>query len=270
MGEGGGVLEGEVDALAELGAHGVGGVAEDDDVVAVAARKADVAVAGGEDLGPVVDLGEEGFGARSDGEDGVLPGLEGLGANGLVVGELAAPEETDEVVLVVELTSGGEEAGELTGAVDDLIEFAGGEGVVVFADEPVGAPGVTAVDAFGEKLLAEGGAGAVGDDEEVEGFAFFAGGGVENPALGVALCGGDFPVPMDGDAFLFHGGEEMMGENRAMEAKAKLVAAEFLILEVEEVVAFLIEDVQALDAGTAIEDRVEDAELGENRHAGGL
>ena len=270
LGEGGGVLQGEVDALTELRAHGVGGVAEDDDVFAVAGGKADIAVTSGEDLGPVVDLGEKGFCPWSDGEDGVFPSLQRLGANGLVVGELAAPEEAHEIVVVIELASGGEEASQLAGAVDDLVEFAGGEGVVVFANEPVSAPRVTAIDAFGEELLPKTRAGSVGDDEEVEGLTLFTSGGVENPALAVVLGGGDFPVPMDGDTFLCHCGEEVMEENRAMEPKPELVVRELLILEVEEVLPLLIEDVEALDTGSAIQDGVEDAEFGQDGHAGGL
>lgn len=95
VGESGGILQSEVDALAELRAHGVGGVAEDDGTFAMAAREADIAVAGSEDLRPVFDLGEKGFGAWGDGEDGVFPGLERLGADGFVVGNLHTPKEAD-------------------------------------------------------------------------------------------------------------------------------------------------------------------------------
>ncbi len=67
--EGVGVDEGEVDALAEVGAHGVGGVAEEEAGVVVGVGHVDVVV--GDELEGVegVGVGEEFFGLGTEGED---------------------------------------------------------------------------------------------------------------------------------------------------------------------------------------------------------
>lgn len=101
----------------------------------------------------------------------------------------------------------------MAGAVDDLIELAGGEGVVVLADEPMCTPRIASVDALGEELLAQGGASAVRDDEKVERFTSLVSGGSESPALVFALGGLDFPIPVDGNALFLHCGEEVVQED---------------------------------------------------------
>jgi hypothetical protein len=56
----------------------------------------------------------------------------------------------------------------LAGAVDDLVEVFGGKAVVVFSDEPMGAPSVAVVVVFSEKETTHGGTGTIRDEEQVE------------------------------------------------------------------------------------------------------
>jgi hypothetical protein len=129
---------------------------------------ADIAVAGSEDLIPIIDLIEQVFRSGTEGDDFVFPCFQRALADGGVVGGADAPEEAEEFVVVVEVVSGGEESGELAGAVDDLVEVFGGKAVVVFSDEPMGAPSVAVVVVFSEKETTHGGTGTIRDEEEVE------------------------------------------------------------------------------------------------------
>jgi hypothetical protein len=87
--------------LAELGAHGVGGIAEEGEAVTVPLFHADIAVAGGEDLVPVIDLIEQIFRSWAEGENFVFPCFQRALANVGVVGDADAPEEAEEFVVVV-------------------------------------------------------------------------------------------------------------------------------------------------------------------------
>ena len=146
---------------------------------------------------PVLDLAEQDLRPRAKIENVLFPRIERPGADRGIVGELDAPEQADQRRAGIELGAGGEEAEEPPGTVDDLIEFALRKDPAVFADEPVRAPWIAAVGATEAEPAAQGGARAVGDDQQVEAALHRTPGRLQAPAVRLADRTGDFAAPTD-------------------------------------------------------------------------
>lgn len=158
----------EVGALAELRTHRVRGVADADNAAAAGPVEHHIPVGGEEELIEAGDLVEQVIDGAGEGADRLLPGIEAGGADGRVGIGGKTPEEADGWRCAGGGSAGGECAEHVGGAAVDLSQDRSVSAFMIGRDEPERAPWVWGGPRGQAEVLAQGGACAIGDDDQIE------------------------------------------------------------------------------------------------------
>lgn len=148
VGECCGIHKGEVDALAELWAEGVGCIAEDCETFAMPFIHPDIVVNSGLEVAKVFDLMKEGLGLGDEPADSIFPILQRTTELMVKFIDMDGPEEAEKVTFC----PGGKVAIELTCAIADLIEGVRLEVWCALAYEPERTPWIF-VDTVGNVTI---------------------------------------------------------------------------------------------------------------------